>query len=299
MLITLLSLNPLLSFSQADSIHEHYEIFLLHFLNGIKEYDQVPGMVETAKRLKQDEVANLLSDDYICNYLLKDDTMHLFTKSNLAFIRNNTKYSSAKGFTFFYQNTDRIDSTMGMIGYSMEFLKYIITKEDVDPVVARAIQKKEIPDWLSIQNYLGRKYSDNYSVAVLLDSRIRWTSYKKQWTEYCKLVIQKVKKLGPFCPFPSSTDYAFNWNAWDLFQRSDNKEQLQIALNWSASAIRLSGNLNAEYLDTHANILYKLGKVKKAIQLERRAMLLDPNAKDIHENLDKMIAGKPTWPDPE
>jgi tetratricopeptide (TPR) repeat protein len=50
------------------------------------------------------------------------------------------------------------------------------------------------------------------------------------------------------------------------------------------------------YLDTYANLLYKLGRTEEALRYEEKAFALAPNDKDITDNLSKMKKGEPTWP---
>ena len=50
-----------------------------------------------------------------------------------------------------------------------------------------------------------------------------------------------------------------------------------------------------DYLDTKANLLYKLGKKEEGLVLEEQAVALAPKDKDIQENYEKMKNGLPTW----
>ncbi len=109
--------------------------------------------------------------------------------------------------------------------------------------------------------------------------------------------------------------------AWDLFLSSDNKTVLETALEWINLSIKLDrldperqksevdnlDNINVQLLDTKANLLYKLGKVNEAIELEQKALELDiaraqkigrqkGDFFDIYTStISKMIKGQPTW----
>jgi hypothetical protein len=51
-----------------------------------------------------------------------------------------------------------------------------------------------------------------------------------------------------------------------------------------------------DYLDTYANLLYKLGDTQKALSLEARAFSMNArNSKEITTNMEKMKRGEPTW----
>ena len=77
-----------------------------------------------------------------------------------------------------------------------------------------------------------------------------------------------------------------------------NKNALQDALRWSGRSLELSPN-NALWLDTYANLLYKLGQEEKAITKEEEALhYADKNsAKGLSETLRKMKVGEKTWKD--
>jgi len=93
--------------------------------------------------------------------------------------------------------------------------------------------------------------------------------------------------------------YGLNENASDVFTRSTDKNVLKLALTWSDRALQLSPD-NAQFLDTNANLQYKLGRKKEAVVLEEKAVSLS-NKEDVEgikkmtETLRKMKAGEKTW----
>jgi hypothetical protein len=100
-----------------------------------------------------------------------------------------------------------------------------------------------------------------------------------------------------------------NNNAWTLFTSCNDRTVLSRALKWSNLAIKLKGTDNGVdgYLDTKANLLYKLGKRKQAIKIEKKALQLNTAFaqkqgkekgsffEEFSENIQKMEAGSPTW----
>jgi hypothetical protein len=240
------------------------------------------------------QAAKLIASDYIDNYLMRLDSNELYTKKNIEFIRLHIQDSKSKAFELFYQQGDKIDDLMGQKGYAREEVKYIIAKEDIDPVVLQAAKDSSVPDWNRLASIVKRKYNDDYSDRVIIDAMIRWYGYKKDWQNYCKYVISRVEKYGAYGVLPNEASQ-LNALAWDLFLHSNNQDELMKALAWSDRAIELLRS-NAEYLDTNANLLYKIGKKQEAIEKEKTAARMQPAAKDISQNLDKMQNGLPTWP---
>lgn len=92
--------------------------------------------------------------------------------------------------------------------------------------------------------------------------------------------------------YRKSLAQSLNEYAWSVFELSSAKEELKKALAWSDKSLKLDAK-NPSLMDTYANILYKLGDKKKAIQVEEEAMgLVDAaSAKSYQETLDKMKSG--------
>ena len=87
--------------------------------------------------------------------------------------------------------------------------------------------------------------------------------------------------------------------AWDAFEKVTDKKVLKDALSWSKRSLEISPN-KATYLDTYANLFYKLGQKEEAITNEKKALrntdIKDTNGyKGMEETLRKMNAGEKTW----
>lgn len=84
--------------------------------------------------------------------------------------------------------------------------------------------------------------------------------------------------------------------AWTIFTGSNNKPELEQALNWSKMVTQKTPG-DANNLDTYANLLYKLGRKKEALEAEARALNLAAGADkpNFQSTIDKMKKGDPTW----
>src|ERR1044072_2316170 len=302
-LIWLLILTPLVGLAQDSASTQnsnkdlkrarYYELREL-YKNGIKKYSDMPFLVNSAKELRDDDLANSVAQDYIDNFLLhlKDDS--LYTKEHIEFIKFNTLNSRQRGFNFFYYQTSKIDNALNQIGYSQEVVKAIIYKEEIDSFFRSNIADGTEPEWGKIAENIRKKYNADYAEKTILDAQIGWGAYKRNWSSYCDFVVDKVERYGPFGPF--SQDWNLNDNAWNIFLHSSEQSQLTKALSWSEKVLRISPSPNAEYFDTYANLLYKLGRFEEAIKVQEKALKLAPDAKDIQENIQKMRTRVPTWP---
>ena len=87
-----------------------------------------------------------------------------------------------------------------------------------------------------------------------------------------------------------------NGIAWYIFQNYSDETVLKEALTWSEKTVQLSSI--PPYLDTKANILYKLGRKDEAIALQKRAVanLYGSPVNSVYSvTLKKMEAGEKTW----
>ncbi|HEX8677598.1 MAG TPA: hypothetical protein VF700_10285 [Segetibacter sp.] len=81
--------------------------------------------------------------------------------------------------------------------------------------------------------------------------------------------------------------------AWAVFENCKDMTCVKEALEWSKKSFK--DNNNPMFIDTYANILYKLGNKEEAIKWEEKALALAKNDKAIQETLDKMKKGEKTW----
>ena len=90
-----------------------------------------------------------------------------------------------------------------------------------------------------------------------------------------------------------------NSAAWTVFELDTDVAVLQDALRWSDRSLQFDPR-NTSFMDTKANILYKLGKKEEAIALEKQAIASFPTrenaqVKELEETVRKMEAGEKTW----
>lgn len=91
---------------------------------------------------------------------------------------------------------------------------------------------------------------------------------------------------------------ALNDVAWGFFEKVADVKALENALRWSRRSLEIYPD-NHMYIDTYANLLYKLGQNEKAIMKETEALNFAKNAKSdtkgYEETLKKMNSGEKTW----
>ncbi len=82
-----------------------------------------------------------------------------------------------------------------------------------------------------------------------------------------------------------------------MFENCKDMTCVKEALDWSKRSLK--DGKNPMYIDTYANILYKLGNKEEAIKWQEKAiaMVSDVDKKGYQETLDKMKKGEKTWKD--
>ena len=117
-----------------------------------------------------------------------------------------------------------------------------------------------------------------------------WYQHASDWNNYQNAIVDYMNKYGA----ASSPDELNNY-AWTVFQNCPDMKCVAEALEWSKRSFE--GNNTPGFIDTYANILYKLGKKDEAIKWEQKAMdfAQGDEKKGYQEVIDKMNKNEKTW----
>jgi len=276
-----------------DSVNSvRFKKLSAEYHSGVRDYAQMPFMIEMADKRKDARLSGLLVKDYINDYLLKLPDSLLYTSANIRFIANHIYNAQSAGFLLFKDHSEQIDRIMNKKDLSRDVVKSVITREFIDSLTALNVQN---PTWTAISKQIIKGFGKDIADEVILNIQLRWFSKKKEWEKYSAVLVRQTEKYA--VPAPYGLAFSLNNIAWDIFQHTNNKSLLRKALAWSEEANKLSNQSRLDALDTKANLLYKLGKTEEAIKVETRVTEIDPNFKDGQENLKKMKNGEKTWPE--
>lgn len=152
------------------------------------------------------------------------------------------------------------------------------------------------PNWVRLHNAVKTKYNSETADRVIVSAKVSWFRYKKEWQLYSTFLLKKTQFFVATNPPPGfSTMIALNNNAWQIFLHSKKKEELLEAVKWADLAMPMEHPQTFVMIDTKANLLYKAGKKREAINLEKRALEISKNDPVVAATLTKMQAGKSTW----
>jgi thioredoxin-related protein len=224
------------------------------------------------------------------NSLNEQEMFELFTKANFSFIWQFMQTSESRGFKFLFQHLHKIDSIMNKdyvykLWYGRMFLNEIIYNEEIAPL----LDKSAVLDWDMVYEKIKQKYDTLVAQMNVVQGKIAWFAAQKDWRNYTKHIVFYMDKYGS----DLQNSWHLNQYAWEVFLFSQDKSELSKALSWSENAVMYAPIAN--WMDTYANLLYKLGRVPIAIKWEEIAASLDSKDKDIQKNLEKMNKGEPTW----
>jgi thioredoxin-related protein len=266
----------------ANPAKDYYEL-LEQFRHGKRDFAEMSYMAHMGLKLEDSNTAQQIAKEYI--YLLKGET--LFTKPSIQFMEEFTKGSEDKGFFWFYRDADSIDKIMGDDIFSEQFVQSIIYREVVVPELNQKTEAVDsIPDWNNIQSLISKRYNDYYSERVITGAKATWGFDHKNLQEYTKWLVRFQEKFGSKANTGFMASWTLNDYAWAIFLYSDNRDELNKALSWSCRAVMMSPSAN--WMDTYANILFKLGRTNEAIAWERIAAKLSPKNQGIEKTLNRM-----------
>ncbi|MEP7374552.1 MAG: DUF255 domain-containing protein [Chitinophagaceae bacterium] len=263
---------------------------------GKKDYTVMPYLVKKLEEIGEKEIANAIAQDYINNYLLALSEDEFYTVKNIEFMGSRIYSSNEKSFSVFYNHVDKIDSFISWKkGYAKGIINSIIMNEEVISHFTPAIKKKTTPNWNKIGTNITKKYNRYYAKRNILSAKVMWYQNNQDWGSFAKYALLEAEKYGLDTSSLLSEIYFNNEVAWNgVFLHSNRKRDIRIAIKWMQNIVSRHPEY-PEFLDTYASLLFKAGKNKTAIAIEEKAVMIDPNNKDIYEKLLKMRKGEPTW----
>jgi thiol-disulfide isomerase/thioredoxin len=174
------------------------------------------------------------------------------------------------------------------LGFENGIIKYEISEKYTDKLLS--------PDWKSLEKYLTKRYRGQDIHAIILKNKPSHYRKIKDWNAAGRSIIEYLLAF-------SVDDYTANDLIWKyVFLYADDNNVLQSALPISKKIVDNNPN-EANYMDTYANLLYKLGRINLALQWEENALKLsrslpkpnEGNVRLFEEVLQKMKVNAKTW----
>jgi len=277
--------------TDATDPQKNYYSLLKQFQQGNKNMAEMSYLARQGLILGDTGNANKVAATYISSLKRKD----LLTKENILFMVNYTQKTKDYGFNFLYTDAAAIDKIMGDDDYAQGTVHGIIYRNKVRPALLSAQKSGRQPDWNSLAAMLRKAYNPYYANRIIAGAKTDWYAATKDTLQYTYYLVRYVDQYVMSIKHSSGNyglSLVLNNDAWEIFQDSRDSAELTKALSWSGRAVLMYPSPN--WMDTYANLLYKLGQVKQAIAWEENAVKLAPGEKQLQEILEKMKSGKAT-----
>ena len=229
-----------------------------------------------AELAKDEQNASKFADAYMASQ------SNLYTRDNMQFVRRFAKTSESKAFQFILNNTNKADSILGK-GMSNEILSSVIVNESINPAFSNT--NIDIDSLVAVTQ---AKYP-TVNISKPADMvKILFFQVTKKWDRFQPAIMDYMDKYGA-----ELIPNALNYFARTVLDNCADPECIAAALAWSKRSVAATQSQEPAYLDTYANLLYKLGKKETAIAMQRKAVdLVHDEGKARYQNtLDKMTKG--------
>ncbi|GGH65619.1 hypothetical protein GCM10011379_18940 [Filimonas zeae] len=271
---------------------------------GKKDYTLAPSLIRKAERTRDSKTAISLARNCIEKYIPTLTGAALYNLDLLAATGPYLLTSDKKLFTLFYpeKNGQITDSLLQAKGISAGIASGAIEKEINAMLVKNNDFNKPIinnPDWNKMKQVITKRYDATNADNLINIAQQNWYKITKpDWNKLAQSQLYSIQKNPP------SEKWGFamaNNQIWyDIFFHVNDtgilKEAAMVAKKHIIDAEeKQAGKLNAGYIDTYANLLFKLGRNKEAIEWQQKAVALRPEIKSFAEALKKMEKGEPTW----
>lgn len=165
----------------------------------------------------------------------------------------------------FIQGTYNNDYLQGMIASQRSTVKFLYEIKDTVNYIREATQ-----------------FLDNTHMRLTADS-LKRMDYKLMNPSQVGIPGSKTKQTRPQMPQSHFYHLDLNEHAWQVYQMSSKTGDLERALKWSFQSQEFFNSLykdtahpmrlgNAAYIDTYAQLLYKLGRKEEAIERQTKAV---------------------------
>ena len=272
------------------------------------------GEIEVPKLWKLAIDAKYAGDDSLSKvlqrkYLLYTNSLpieSLATVGNVNFIETFWQVLSPNDrlFKLMYTSPEKVNIISGEKQFAENRVFYIIYRTEIgDKIWPHNKLIDRNPDWAVLTSQIKDKYNQELADRIVLRGQVKWFKDKGDKENYARCYISWLEKFGLDTTFKGKqdlNDFAFSV----LFEHINDKGLINRGIAILAPLVEKETDF-PEFIDTYANLLYKVGRNNEAISIEERAMSInaskvgqDKRTPDsvFDETVKKMRTGEPTWP---
>ena len=251
-----------------------YSQLLQQYINGDKDPAFLRKLAMNAQQAGDKPGMRRAAADYIAG--LKAP----YSATDLRYVLQVTGSTKDTGFALLRDHAAEIDQALGPRQAETKMMN-LIYQDEIHP----AVSGNNPPDWDALTSRVATYGTTGEE--ILLRAKTIYYLNRQDGDNFAKAAAEYIQKYGK-----NLQPDELNQFAWAAFEQVDEPKLLQNALSWSQ--LSLQAGEQAGYMDTYANILYKLGKKDEAVQMQEKAVQLSADA-SLKENLEKMKRGERTW----
>lgn len=261
-------------------------------------FNEYPALAEKFKEeFQEKDMSATIADVYINNFLDKLPDHDLLTKEHLDFVG---KYlgcikSTNKIFKLCLRQPQLVDSVKGYEGggWAEALVKRTIINEDVQPILEKAAEPKNEPNWLELDHNLLKKYGKSLATTFVLDARVFWYEKKKDWISFLKYLQPHIDSYE----LKNVDALHLNYCVWYVFKYSNDPKLMNRALAWIDMAIeKMPQDMLWMVWDTKACLLYKIGRKEESMTLMKQILDTFPQFRSgFQSRINRMTKGEDIW----
>ena len=267
-----------LSANALDPAKQYYTQLELFNKKADKQPEDLRKMAIASKGAYDMTNASMYAKQYLATQ------KNLLTKENIEFINTFVSSSKDAAFEVFIKHPNEVDNALGK-GAAAKKVKAIVMREDIPALMPK--DKTTSPDWATMETTLKTKYPA-YADEIMSNMKVQYAQSTKNWPAFQQEIVMYMNKYGA-----NATPDQLNMFAWQVFENCPDMKCVGEALEWSKRSFK--DKENPMYMDTYANILYKMGRKEEALAVQEKAVAMSNGDKSLQETLDKMKKGEKTW----
>lgn len=307
--------------------YKEYKALVSEYRKGIKHYDRMPYMIRIAGTLHDTALEKQLFKEHL-DYASGLNEDERYTKENIQLWSSFILKLDSKALQFFLKDYGKIDHVIGEKGWSTNVVNAAIQGRIVDSFFrmqkgeTTTITGEKMPnskimfmnlperqdgkiepdlveaDWAKLKKMISEYFTEGYAIKNVFTAKIRWYWKHQNMEDVSRTYFAQLDK---YPPLDLAKEFRMvNQICWQTFLYSNDRKLLQKALGWMEKVLQKVSS-EPRHLDTYANLLYKLGKSKKAILWEEKAVTHQTSRYGQHSInefrsvVQKMKNGEPTY----
>jgi thiol-disulfide isomerase/thioredoxin len=214
---------------------------------------------------------------------------NLQSKENLQFVFETTTNTSDKGFNLMINNIAKYETVIDKNQLHNSLARMILQEQYSKHGVE--LGHWDAKQWQTYSASFTKQYP-SFAEEILLQLKTSAFRFSNDWASYAATVEQYTKS-------PNISISMLNEFAWAVFGHCDDKKILESVLRWSKLTFENEAKIEPGYIDTYANLLYKLGRKDEALTWEKKAQAIaieQGSDKSWGQDvIDKINKNEPTW----